>query len=186
MGFLKNKSLNLKRYSLVLFSLLFVIACHSRIPSEALKLDSESLQKRQLQTRVFQTNDEAKVLAACSSLLQDLGFNIEESESELGVIVGSKDRSAVSAGKVVGSLLLGVLTGVYVPWDKNQKMRACVITKPSGEEKKNVAVRVTFQRIVWNTQNQITIREGLTEPEMYKEFFDKLSKSLFLEANEAF
>jgi hypothetical protein len=165
---------------------LFLVACHSRIPSEALKLDSESLQKRQLQTRVFQTNDEAKVLAACSALLQDLGFTIEESESELGVIVGSKDRSAVSAGKVVGSLLLGVLTGVYVPWDKNQKMRACVITKPSGEEKKNIAVRVTFQRIVWNTQNQITVREGLTEPEMYKEFFDKLSKSLFLEANEAF
>ena len=186
MGFSRNKFLNLKRFSLVLFSLLFLVACHSRIPPEALKLDSESLQKRQLQTRVFQTDDEAKVLAACSALLQDLGFNIDESECKLGVIVGSKDRSAVSTGQVIGSLLLTMLGGGHVPWDKNQKMRACVITKPTGDEKKNIAVRVTFQRIVWNTDNQVTKREGLTDPTMYQEFFEKLSKSLFLEANGAF
>ena len=147
-------------------------------------LDSESLKQRQLQTRVFQTDNEAKVLVACSALLQDLGFNIDESESKLGVIVGSKDRSAVSTGQVIGSIFVALLTGVPMPVDKNQKMRACVVTKPTGEEKKATAVRVTFQRIVWNTQGQITKRECLTDPKIYQEFFEKLSKSLFLEAHE--
>jgi hypothetical protein len=161
-------------------------ACQKRIPEEALKLDPESLQRRQVQTRVFQTSDEAMVLNSCSALLQDLGFNLEESESRLGVIVGSKDRSAVQAGQVIASLFVAVLTGTPMPWDKNQKMRICVVTRPIGEEKKNIAVRVTFQRIVWNTNNQVTRRECLTDTKMYQEFFDKLSKSLFLEAQQVF
>lgn len=61
-------------------------------------------------------------------------------------------------------------------------MRACVVTRPVGEHGEYVAVRVTFQRVVRNTQNQITICESLTDPQIYQEFFDKLSKSIFLEA----
>ncbi len=185
MGLPKINSLNLLRFFFLLFSLLYLIACHPRIPEEALKLDSESLQKRQLQTRVFQTDDEAQVLAACAALIQDLGFNIDESETELGVIVGSKDRSAVRAEQVALSII-GALFGAYTPYEKNQKMRACIITRPIGEENKSIAVRVTFQRIVWNTEGKITRREGLTDPKIYQEFFEKLSKSLFLEANEVF
>ncbi len=185
MGLQKTNSLNLQRLSLLLFSLVSLVACNPRIPAEALKLDSESLQKRQLQTRVFQTDNEAQVIAACAALIQDLGFNIDESETELGVIVGSKDRSAVRAEQVVGSIIAAFF-GADVPWDKKQKMRACIITRPIGEEKKNIAVRVTFQRIVWDTRGNITRKEGLTDPKIYQEFFEKLSKSLFLEANEVF
>lgn len=161
-----------------------IAACQPRIPSEALRLDEESLKQRQVQTRLFQTDDETKVLTACAVLLQDLGFNIEETESELGVIVGSKDRSAVKTGQVISAILLSALSGTPVPWDKNQKMKASVVTKPIGEEKKRIAVRVTFQRIVWNSDGKVSKREGLTDPAIYREFFDKLSKSLFLEAQE--
>ena len=35
-----------------------------------------------------------------------------------------------------------------------------------------------------DNQGQVTRREGLNDPKIYQEFFDKLSKSLFLEANE--
>jgi len=180
----KTIFLNLQCLFLLALSFAFV-GCHPRIPPEALRLDTESLKQRQIQTRVFQTDDEAKVLTACAALLQDTGFNIDESETKLGVIVGSKDRSAVSTGQVVGSVFVALLTGIPVPWDKNQKMRACVITKPIGEEKRNIAVRVTFQRIVWNTEGKVTRREGLTDPKIYQEFFEKLSKSLFLEAQES-
>jgi hypothetical protein len=184
MGFQKTVFYKQLRLTLLLLSLVLLVACHPHIPEGALMLDSESVKQRQLQTRVFQTDDEAKVLVACSALLQDLGFNIDESESELGVIVGSKDRSAVSAGQVIGSIFVALLTGAVMPVDKNQKMRACIVTKPIGEETKTTAVRVTFQRIVWDTQGKITKRECLTDPKIYQEFFEKLSKSLFLEAHE--
>jgi hypothetical protein len=161
----------------------FLVACHSSIPDDALRLNGESLKQRQIQTRSYQTDDETKVLTACAALLQDLGFNIDESEPRLGTITGSKNRSAVSAGQVIGSVIAAFF-GVNVPWDRSQNMRVSVVTMPV-EEKKIILVRVTFQRIVWNTAGQISKREGLTEPGIYQEFFARLSKSLFLQAQEA-
>ncbi|MDR2694908.1 MAG: hypothetical protein LBC79_00815 [Deltaproteobacteria bacterium] len=52
--------------------------------------------------------------------------------------------------------------------------------RPSGQS----TVRVTFQRVVFNTANDVTRAEQIDEPEIYREFFDKLSQSVFLEAHE--
>jgi hypothetical protein len=167
--------------SIFVISVLFIVGCQS-IPKDALSLSPEALAERQLQTRKYETQDEAKVLAACAGLLQDLGFNLDESETPLGLITASKDRSAVNAGEQVAAVLVAVFLGVYTPTDKDQRMRACVVSRPLGEQGEYVAVRVTFQRVVRNTQGQITICESLTDPKIYQEFFDKLSKSIFLEA----
>jgi hypothetical protein len=167
---------------LVLLMVFSLTACQATVPREALELSSESLQMRQVQTRYFDTKDEAEVLSASAALLQDIGFNIDKSETKLGFILGSKERDATNAGQIVGAVLIALLGGGAMPVDKTQKMRACVVTHPYGEEREKIAVRVTFQRIVWNTQGQITTKEGLSEPAMYQEFFSKLSKSLFLEA----
>lgn len=173
------------RWFLVLFliSILFVTGCQT-IPKDALTLSPESLAQRQMQTRKYETKDESKILAACAGLLQDLGFNLDESETKLGVITSSKMRSAVSAGQQVGMVFVALLGGGYMSTDKEQKMRASVITRPVGEHRECTAVRVTFQRIVWNTQGQVTVSESLIDPKIYQEFFDKLSKSIFLEAQE--
>lgn len=183
-------SRQIKMKKLPLYNLIFPViflfiatSCQS-IPKNALQLSSESLKLRQTQSRRFDTNDEAKILCSCAALIQDLGFNLDESETELGVIVGSKARSAVSAAQVAGSIILAVLTGAVAPVDKNQRMRVSVITRPIGENNTKTIVRVTFQRIVWNTQGIITKREGLTDPKIYQEFFEKLSKAVFLEAHK--
>ena len=90
----------------------------------------------------------------------------------------------VKAGQQVAAVAVALLGGGYMPTDKEQKMRASVVTRPVGEDGEYIAVRVTFQRIVWNTQGLVTKSESLGDPEIYQEFLGKLSKAIFLEAQE--
>jgi hypothetical protein len=164
--------------SLLVVPLMLIVsltaACQTGVPPDALKLSRESLEQRQLQTRAFDTPDETLLLQASAGVLQDLGFTLDESETELGVIVASKDRSAVEAGQIAMALLFGV----YTPIDKNQKIRASLVTRPLAPERS--AVRVTFQRMVWNDQGQISKAEFVDDVSIYQEFFDKLGQSVFL------
>lgn len=164
------------------FLLLFLLNGCGGIPKDALSMNPETLEDRILQTRYFEDNDEKEIIAACAALLQDLGFNLDESETELGLLVGSKDRDATDAGQVVGAIVVAALIGGPTRYDEAQKIRASVVTSLVGENQEKTSVRVTFQRIVWDNYGQITRLERLNEPEMYQGFFDKLSKSVFLEA----
>jgi len=170
-----------KSISLLLLVVLTVTGCQSTIPKDALVMTSESLATRQLQTRKYATTQEGDILSAVAGVLQDMGFNLSESESGLGVIVASKKRSAVDAGQQAAAVFAALL-GVVTYTDKEQIMRASVVTRPYGEENRYTSVRVTFQRVVWNTAGQISRSEALEDPEIYQGFFDKLSKSIFLEA----
>ncbi len=157
------------------------IGCSSTIPKSALAMSPQALEVRQMQTRRYATMNEAKLLSASVALLQDLGFSIDNSETKVGLISGSKDRDATDAGQVVGAVLVAAIFGVSTPIDDHQKIRASVVTRPSMGA---TNVRVTFQRVIWNTDGQISRLERLDDPEMYQEFFSKLSKSVFLEGHE--
>lgn len=154
----------------------------------ALTLSADSLALRQAQMRRFDTTDEAVVLAAATGVMQDLGFMIEESKAAAGLVIGSKDRDAVEAGQIAGQLffatMIAAMGGKADPvWDATQKIRVSIATKPSGDKAATVA-RVTFQRVVWNTKNQLSKLETIDDRTIYQQFFDKLAQSVFLEAHQ--
>lgn len=153
-----------------------------QVPRAALELSPESLQNRQLQTRRFETEDERALLVVAAGLLQDMGYTIEESETKLGLIVGSKERDATDAGQIAGSVVLSILSGSDVPYDAHQQIRASLVTKPSPSSPSQTLLRVTFQRLVWNNRGVLWKREPIHDSAIYVEFFDKLSKAAFLEA----
>jgi hypothetical protein len=155
--------------------------CVPTVPPDALALQPEALTLRRLQTRRFETGDEKEILRASLGVLQDLGFEIDESETKLGVLVASKDRDATDAVQITGRIVVGILGGGDMPIDRNQKIRASLVTRVVSPTESTV--RVTFQRTVWNDRNDISRAESLKDPELYQEFFSKLSKSLFLEAH---
>lgn len=176
--------LKLSACLLVNLIILAFIGCQT-IPRDALKLSPESLEKRALQTRKYEGISEKDILSASAGVIQDLGFNIDESETKLGVIVGSKERSALAAGQAVTAILVAAMSGDSASIEKNQKLRVSLVVRPTpkGNDKKHF-VRVTFQRMVWDTQGKITRIEGLDQLEIYQEFFDRLSKAVFLEGHK--
>ena len=157
---------------------LFSSGCQTNTAAKALTLDASSLEIRAKQARSYDTTDEENILSASAAVLQDLGFTLSDSETAVGLIRGEKDRDATDAGQVVGAIILAALGGGSTPIDKQQKIIACVVTKPVANR---ISVRVTFQRLVWNTENQLSRAESITDDEIYSGFFQKLSKSVFLE-----
>ena len=176
---------------LPLFICLFILcACvETQVKPAHLRLTPESLAKRQLQTRIFDTDDEAAVLAAGTATLQDIGFLVDDSELQLGLIVASKERSAIQPVEVTAQILLAILVAAAGQtadpvWDETQIMRVSLVVTPAPGELSGTAVRITFQRIVYTNKGGVSRSEPLGTPAIYQEFFEKLSKALFLEAQE--
>lgn len=238
---------------ILLLSIMICLTACQAIPKNALVLSPEALQDRQIQTRKFETTDKVSMLIAATSVLQDLGFTIDETDTKLGVLVGKKDRDAISGSQIAGAIILAALTGVATPIDATQTIRVAMVMRESSLNKdsektkqyhvltkteqqkitqfldktiyeklityqhpkksKEIAklaskkvsdnltsslehvlktyssdgdsiVRVTFQRVIVDTQGRVTKAEQIKDPTIYQQFFEKLSKSIFLEAHE--
>ena len=166
---------------ILILIILMLFACHKGVPREALMFTPESLADRQLQTRVFETDNEGKLLEASAAVLQDLGFTIDESEVKCGVIVCSKDRN-VTEFYDVGLSIIASLFFIDYEYAVRQKVLASLVTRPLEEDR--IAVRITFQHLVWDTKKELIKNERVNEAKIYQEFFSKLSKSVFLTAHE--
>ncbi|PIY74532.1 MAG: hypothetical protein COY86_02055 [Rhodobacterales bacterium CG_4_10_14_0_8_um_filter_70_9] len=123
----------------------------------ALSRSGTATDVRARQTRRFDTADRTLVLQASLGALQDLGFTINESNAETGIVVGSK------AGR---DILRAQVTVRGVP-DKDETL-----------------VRALFQRIAPRPGAMIDYGETIDDPLLYQGFFERVAQSAFLTANE--
>lgn len=155
-------------------------ACQSA--GDKVRLEAPTLEERETRTRRLEDVSEQLVLGACVSSLQDLGFQIEEADSQLGVIVGSKRRDATSRSEVVGAVLLTLIFGAAPPIDDEQIIRVSLSAWPdSNRDDTTWRVRATFQRSILNTQGVATTLETIEDSELYQQFFERLIQALYLE-----
>ena len=162
------------------------------------QLTPESAQHRALQTRMFDTSDEKELLSASAAVLQDLGFQIEESSTEMGMLRAAKERGAREYGQeIMQSLvfILGALGGkaVIMPVDVHQQISATLVTRRSETDASRYSVRILFHRSVWKGDGSTGDQhippgqqslEMIHDAKIYQQFFAKLSKGVFLEAHK--
>jgi len=169
--------------SIVSLLFLFLFSCMDtgRTATTALTLQDNALARRSMESRIYDTSNEKEVLSASAALLQDISYQIEESETKLGVITASRDKSAVKNEEVAFQFALAVLGGTKMKYDKEEKVYVTVVTKAHGPNQ--TKVRATFQHVVYDNEGVIVRNEQITDPLIYQEFFSKLSKAIFLEAH---
>ena len=156
------------------------------MPSDAMQLHPQSLQKRQLQSKRFSTLDESNMLIASIEVLQDMGFMINETESKLGMIIAEKNRETDNRTQRIALVTLKILAGAEKPLrgvESSHVIRAALVTTPD-KSKKNTTVRINFQRQVFDMEGNLVKSDAVHEDDLYIGFFAKLSKSVFLEAHE--
>jgi hypothetical protein len=156
------------------------------------------LAQRQLQTRQYELADEEQVLMACTALIQDLGFQIDEGASRLGVILGSKmrDANSLTPGErtAVTVVALGLLAGGYTAplalllVDKMNakpvRIDVGIFTRTIDTEGSRVAVRIIFRETKYNG-GRPALPQVVKDAAIYQEAFDRLSKALAVEARES-
>ncbi len=168
---------------------LFLTGC-TGVPKNVMKLSENHMAEKQIQSRKYETNNEKKVMAAVVGVMQDIGFILDKNNTELGFVSVSKKTDATRGGQVAGALALDILSALggrkgdqLGNIDDVQKVNATVVVK-SAIDKSGIIVRITYQRMVWNKKGELSRVETLKDEEMYKLFFEKLSKSIFLEEHQ--
>ena len=148
-----------------------------------------SAARAEFQTRLYETPDEGQILATCTALLQDMGFQVDEAAPGLGVLSASKMRDAnrLTQAERFGATILtvGLLAGGYTAplalftMDANSpkpvNIEVGITTRKVGQGGGQVSVNVIFK------ENSADV----TDSAVYQEFFEQLSKALFLEARES-
>lgn len=183
-------------WPLVIFALawpmLFGGCAEQTQPAQFFELSPESNANRAMQTRLFETEADNELLSASAAALQDLGFQIEESVREVGMLRAAKERSAREYGQYRNRFFLWLLSlgHLVVPVDLHQKIAATIITRPSNQDHARREVRIMFYRVVWKGDGQTDRNyippgeqkmEMIRDPDIYQQFFAKLSKAIFLE-----
>lgn len=172
----------------IAITLILMLSGCVTVPENTFSVTSAQLEQRQLSTRRFEGISETDILIASSNVLQDLGFNLENSETKVGLLTARKDRDATNAGEVAVAVFVALLGGGAMAISKDQTIRVSLVVRPELYEGGVLAedkhlVRVTFQRVIRRTDGS-AFAETLDDPELYTEFFDNLSKSVFLEAQK--
>lgn len=174
--------------------------CVAPGPTDAFQPSGSALADNSWQVRRFEGLSEKAMLSACAGVLQDLGFTIEEAESKLGVIVGTKDRTArkqqtpaeaitETTLEIAAIVALTMLTGQLVlpsgdDPPERQVIRMSLFVQPEAGRRNAFTVRVAFQRMVYTRQSRLLSAETLADTTLAQAFFDALSKSTFLEAQQ--
>lgn len=169
-------------------------------------LTPESAANKSMQTRQFETRDADELLSASAAVLQDLGFQVTESDRSLGFLRAAKERSAREYGQewtrgLVAFLttLLSGLAGqnstVMMPVDLQQQVNASLVAHPVADDGDGVRneVRIVFYRLVWKGDGRSgdtyippgeQKMEMIRDARLYQRFFARLGKAVFLEAEK--
>ncbi len=198
----------IKKFLTAFIIIAFVLAPVNFAGAKKVKTLSQ-LERRNIETRLFDTPDSTKVMKAAVNTLQDSGFVLQEIEPELGYLRARKyyKKRYLSKGRVALNSFLFALFATYAVFtygmtsyyvvdparkinnefkDKTVVIDSNVNVEPFGQNKTKVRL-VLVQKVLQNADGYSFVKSApvrvfrVYQPEVYREFFAQLDKSIFYE-----
>ncbi len=170
----------LKKVLAILFVICLVTlpACARKKQEENIITPMTQLEKRQFQTRTYETIDKPLVMKAMLNVLQDEGFIVYNANPLLGFIYGVKDFDTsdpnIDISKEFGlSKSRLSLNGI--------KVATIETTANITEYGKSMRVRVNFKRKLLNVYGNAQFIDDVSDENYYQDFFSKVDKAIFLQ-----
>ena len=147
-----------------------------------------------MQSRRFDTSDNDVVLNGCLSVLQDMGYNISSGNRQLGLVVANRKaevlppglgHAVAEAAVVVTTVILSLLTGEDLVTDLPEQVEQTIFVSllVSVESESQTRVRLSIDRDMLYDNGRV-IPDHTELALVYEEFFEKLARSVFLEAHQ--
>ena len=144
------------------------------------RADESQVMLRNAQSRVFETNDRARLIAAILATMQDLGFMVEALDPDLGIVSGTRfdptegDDTLDATYHLYDDQSLLVLTRTYRSWG------------PFMHRADLVRITVTVRR---RNEKQLVVRanaqfymRAVEQAEPYQRFFTALEQAMALQS----
>lgn len=130
------------------------------------------MQIRQYQTRMYDINDSIRALKAVMNVLQDEGYIVKQANTDLGLLVATKEEPISGAG------FSRFMMGPEATYDTNQ-VTECSANVTSYNNQMRVRVNFIQKRV--NNKGGVSQTVQVGNEAFYQNFFSKVSKGIFIE-----
>jgi hypothetical protein len=159
------------------------------------KANPTSAQDLAEQTRRFPLADREAMVFASIGVLQDMGFKVTGGERRFGLLVGEKTADVPGAGLthaigeaalVTATIILSVAVGenlvMNLPEQVEQRIYVSLLVSAEPDSELT-SVRISLDRDMVYDHGGI-IPDHTELPRVYQEFFERLSRALYLEGEQ--
>jgi hypothetical protein len=143
------------------------------------------LERRQVQTRAFDTADARLVLKAAVNVLQDEGFVIQQAEFELGIVTAVSEWQSARRNQGLRVLKWVAALPTYgasllLPTGRDEFSAVEVVVNVNPEAERT-RVRISMVAKVRDGKGNVCRVRPVDDPDVYRRILAGLDKAVFLE-----
>ncbi len=132
------------------------------------------LEIREMQTRIFETNDAKMAIKVMLDVLQDDDYIIEQINTEMGFFNASKEANAEDGFEKAWDTFWW---GGMATYKKNSIIDCTANVSEFGDK---IKVRANFRVKFMNNRGGVESVNAIDNPKFYQEFFAKVDKGIFI------
>lgn len=130
---------------------------------------------QQVQTRIFESGDQAALLAAAAKTLEAQGFEVDRKATAIGVLTAKLRKENSTGNQIAQALVLALLVGPGGGPLATANTTHAMVIATAGPVAGETDVRVWYDVVITRKGEKYDYPVRVSKPETYTQFFTNMS-----------